>query len=112
MARVSNRQNIVKLVTKSRVWNVAFYIRLSREDKRGRDESESITNQRLILTDFLEEQDDGDQYVFVGEYVERTLKNPFCFRYGNMGILTTFDDDAPPLEDVLTNFLIRKKSGL
>ena len=46
------------------------------------------------------------------EYVERTLKNPFCFRYGNMGILTTFDDDAPPLEDVLTNFLIRKKSGL
>jgi DNA invertase Pin-like site-specific DNA recombinase len=70
MARVSNRQNIVKLVTKSKVWYVAFYIRLSREDKRGRDESESITNQRLILTDFLEEQDDGDEYVFVGEYVD------------------------------------------
>ncbi len=70
MSRVSNRQNIVKLVSRSKVWNVAFYIRLSREDKRGRDESESITNQRLILTDFLEEQDDGDQYVFVGEYVD------------------------------------------
>jgi hypothetical protein len=46
------------------------------------------------------------------EYVERTLKNPFCFRYGNMGIGLAFDDTAPPLEEVITRFLIRKKSGL
>ncbi len=70
MARVANRQNVVNISSKNRVWTVAFYIRLSREDKRGRDESESITNQRLILTDFLEEQDDGDEYVYVGEYVD------------------------------------------
>ena len=70
MARVANRQNIVKAVPKNKVWFVAFYIRLSREDKRGKDESESITNQRLILTDFLEQQDDGDEYIYVDEYVD------------------------------------------
>ncbi len=70
MARVANRQNIVKAAPKIKVWLVAFYIRLSREDKRGKDESESITNQRLILTDFLEQQDDGDEYVYVDEYVD------------------------------------------
>ncbi len=70
MARVPDRQNIIKTATKPKVWHVAFYIRLSREDKRGRDESESITNQRLILTDFLAQQNDGDEYVFAGEYVD------------------------------------------
>lgn len=70
MARVANRQTITKSATKNKVWYVAFYIRLSREDKRGKDESESITNQRLILTDFLEQQDDDDEYIFVGEYVD------------------------------------------
>lgn len=70
MARPANRHNIIKAAPKSKVWLTAFYIRLSREDKRGKDESESITNQRLILTDFLEQQDDGDEYIFVGEYVD------------------------------------------
>lgn len=70
MARVANRQSITKTTSKNKVWYVAFYIRLSREDKRGKDESESITNQRLILTDFLEQQDDDDEYVFIDEYVD------------------------------------------
>jgi len=70
MARTANRQNIAKAASKNKVWYVAFYIRLSREDKRGKDESESITNQRLILTDFLEQQDDDDEYIFVDEYVD------------------------------------------
>ncbi len=46
------------------------------------------------------------------EYVLRTLKNPFCFRYGDMGISLSFDDNAPSFQEVFTNFLIRKKSGL
>jgi hypothetical protein len=46
------------------------------------------------------------------DYVLQKLKNPFCFRYGDMGISLTFDDDAPPLAEVLTGFMIRKKSGL
>lgn len=69
MARAANRQNIVKAAPKNKTWYVGFYIRLSREDKRGKDESESITNQRLILTDWLEQQDD-DEYVYVDEYVD------------------------------------------
>lgn len=40
------------------------------------------------------------------------LENPFCFRYGDMGIKLEFDDDAPSLTEVLTGFLMRKKSGL
>lgn len=70
MSRTANRQNIVKEASPGRVWLVAFYIRLSREDKRGKDESESVTNQRLILTDYLGQQDDGDEYVYVDEYVD------------------------------------------
>ena len=46
------------------------------------------------------------------EYVLEKLKNPFCFRYGEMGIKLEFDDNAPPMSEVLTSFLIRKKSGL
>lgn len=45
-------------------------------------------------------------------YVMEKLKNPLCFRYGEMGIKLEFDDNAPPIQEVLTNFLIRKKSGL
>lgn len=70
MAKSADRQNQNITPLRTKVWLVGFYIRLSREDKRGRDESESITNQRLILTDFLEQQDDGDQYIFAGEYVD------------------------------------------
>lgn len=45
-------------------------------------------------------------------YVLENLKNPLCFRYGDMGIKLEFDDNAPPIEEVLANFFIRKKSGL
>lgn len=45
-------------------------------------------------------------------YVLEKLKNPLCFRYGDMGIKLEFDDNGPPIQEVITNFLIRKKSGL
>ncbi len=49
MARKS-RANITELKTiKFRVWRIAIYIRLSREDSRSYDESESVTNQRAII---------------------------------------------------------------
>ena len=43
--------------------------------------------------------------------VERT-KNPYCFRYGDLAVKVEFSETGPPLEDLLTEFLIRKKSGL
>ena len=45
------------------------------------------------------------------EYVWEKLQNPFCFRYEDMGIKLAFDDGAPPIQEVLTNLLIPKKSG-
>lgn len=40
------------------------------------------------------------------------VKNPYCFRVGDMGVKLEFLDNAPPLEDCFTDFLKRKKSGL
>ncbi len=45
-------------------------------------------------------------------YVLEKLKNPFCFRYGDMGIKLEFDDNGPSVQEVLTNLYIRLKSGL
>lgn len=42
---------------KAAIWRIAVYIRLSRED--GNEESESITNQKKILKEFLEQYFEG-----------------------------------------------------
>ena len=44
--------------------------------------------------------------------VLRKVKNPYCFRVGDMGVKLEFLDSAPPLQDCFTDFLQRKKSGL
>lgn len=41
-----------------------------------------------------------------------TVKNPYCFRVGDMGVKLEFSEDAPALQGVFTDFLRRKKSGL
>ena len=38
---------------KYRVWRIAIYIRLSKEDMRCLDESESVTNQRQIIEEHM-----------------------------------------------------------
>lgn len=40
------------------------------------------------------------------------VKNPYCFRVGDMGVKLEFSDNAPTLQDVFTDFLKREKSGL
>ncbi len=40
------------------------------------------------------------------------VKNPYCFRVGDMGVKLEFSEDAPALQDVFADFLKRKKSGL
>ena len=42
----------------------------------------------------------------------RATGNPYCFRVGELGVKLEFMDNAPPLQDVLSDFLQRKKSGL
>ncbi len=49
------------------VWRIALYLRLSRED--GNDESLSITNQRSILREYVEESF-GEPYTIVDEYID------------------------------------------
>ncbi len=41
-----------------------------------------------------------------------SVKNPYCFRVGNMGVKLEFSDEAPALQDILIDFLKRQKSGL
>lgn len=51
-------------------WNIALYIRLSREDGRSRDESESMTNQRKIGLEYIEETFSGEPHRLVGVYAD------------------------------------------
>ncbi|MBV7276093.1 hypothetical protein I6U48_24710 [Clostridium sp. PL3] len=45
-------------------------------------------------------------------HILNQVKNPYCFRYGDTAVKVEFPEDAPPLQEVITNFLIRQKSGL
>ena len=45
------------------------------------------------------------------ESLER-VKNPYCFRCGDLAVKVEFTEDGPDLSDLLVDFLIRKKSGL
>ena len=38
------------------------------------------------------------------------LKNPYCFRYGDMAIKLEFAEDGPSLQELLTGFFLRQKS--
>ena len=50
-------------------FKIAIYIRLSKEDKdRGYDESESITNQKTLLMDYVKKL--GTEYELVDVYVD------------------------------------------
>lgn len=55
---------------KYRVWRIGIYIRLSKEDARCLDESESVTNQRMIIEEHISGFNDGDEYLVVDEYVD------------------------------------------
>ena len=46
------------------------------------------------------------------DYMLETIGDPYCFRVGALGVKLEFPDSAPSLQDVLSGFLRRKKSGL
>lgn len=56
-----------RTLTTKKVWKVAIYLRLSQED--GRDESLSITNQRKIVLDYLDNQF-SDDFEVVDTYID------------------------------------------
>ena len=53
----------------SKIYNIGIYIRLSREDEdRNKYESESITNQRNTILDYINAS--GENFKIVDEYVD------------------------------------------
>ncbi len=73
-----------------RVWRIAIYIRLSKEDARCLDESESVTNQRQMIEDHIAGFHDGDEYLIVDEYVDD-------------GISGTTDDERDGFQRMLSD---------
>ena len=69
MARIRKQEGPVR-ASAAVVWLIAVYIRLSRED--GGEESGSVTNQKKILIEYLENNFDG-QYEIVDFYIDDGL---------------------------------------
>ena len=42
----------------------------------------------------------------------KKVKNPYCFRVGEVCVKLEFSDNAPPLQECLIDFMHRKKSGI
>lgn len=66
MPRKSKYQNDV-CTNNSLVWKVALYIRLSREDDEDKIESNSVTNQRALLQDYLKNK---NEFVIYDIYID------------------------------------------
>lgn len=45
-------------------------------------------------------------------HILKQTPNPYCFRYGDMGVKVEFSESGPALQDVVTKYLLRQKSGL
>ena len=89
MARKS-RAVVETIRSKFKVWRIAIYIRLSKEDARCLDESESVTNQRAIIEEHIANFQDGDEYIIVVEYVDH-------------GISGTTDDEREDFQRMLSD---------
>ena len=48
-------------------FNVAIYLRLSRDDDDYKDESQSISNQRDYITNYIRQY---DEFIIVDEYID------------------------------------------
>ena len=66
MPRKSKYQKDVS-TTDSLVWKVALYIRLSREDEEDKIESNSVTNQRALLQEYLKNK---NEFVIYDIYID------------------------------------------
>lgn len=66
MPRKSKYQNDVSTMN-SLVWKVALYIRLSKEDDEDKIESNSVTNQRALLQDYLKNK---NEFVIYDIYID------------------------------------------
>ncbi|MDR0986557.1 MAG: recombinase family protein [Ruminococcus sp.] len=87
MAR--RKRNADKQETAEKTWRVAVYIRLSRED--GNTESESVTNQKKILTEYLEEYF-NDKFELADFYIDDGLSGTDDSRKDFMRMIKDIED--------------------
>ena len=66
MPRKSKYQENIS-VKSTAVWKVALYVRLSREDEEDKTESNSVTNQKTLLLEYLKNK---DEFVIYDIYVD------------------------------------------
>jgi len=71
------------------IWRIAVYIRLSRED--GCEESGSVTNQKKILMEYVEQYFEG-QYVIVDFYIDDGLTGTDDTRASFMRVIADIED--------------------
>jgi len=64
------KSGVINTAAAETVWRIAAYIRLSRED--GGDESQSVVNQKKIITEYLEKSFDG-RYTVTDYYIDDGL---------------------------------------
>lgn len=46
------------------------------------------------------------------EWMEKAVRNPYCYCVGSIGVKVEFMENAPVLQESFTEFLKRKKSGV
>ena len=51
----------------------------------------------------------GTSYSYFQTY---SSKGVYCFKVGSIAVKLEFDNNAPDLQDSLTDFFVRKKNGL
>ena len=72
------------------LWKVALYIRLSREDDEDKVESNSITNQRSLLMEYLK---NNDEFVIYDIYVDDGYSGTDFNRPGFQRLLNDMKDN-------------------
>lgn len=88
MPRKSKYQNNIS-ESKTPLWRVALYIRLSREDEEEKVESNSITNQRTLLMEYVK---NNDEFVIYDVYVDDGYSGTDFNRPGFQRLLNDMKD--------------------
>ena len=89
MPRKSKYQESVS-TNNSSLWKIALYIRLSREDDEEKIESNSITNQRALLMDYVKNK---DEFIVYDIYVDDGYSGTDFNRPGFQRLLTDMKDN-------------------
>jgi hypothetical protein len=72
---------------------------------------ETVEKEKLVDVSRIEFNNSLSKIQRMESILELT-KNPYCFRYDDIGVKLEFTDNAKPLQEVMTDFFIRQKSGM